>query len=288
MRRRSCAFHADSNEEYIKIATESQEQELGVYNGSRNKLQRQDFSPESDPESKLQFDDFSYNHDEYSREMDDFDLNESNENKNSPSAYALEILRDDAVDGVTESEIAIKETRIDTMLIGGLRVGKHALIDSQFPESSDADSTPLMNRLDLVVRKTQTPSEETSIRFWIKEIIDTECAADDAFEKLIELYYKRCSVYIFVYDMTSRASFEKIENEISKIVNCVGESRFLGLLVATNSDKTNERTVSYEEGVALKIKFNLRYFNETNIFIERETQQLLKKLQSLATSIPNV
>lgn len=38
----------------------------------------------------------------------------------------------------------IKEIKIDCMLIGDLNVGKHALINSQFPDSSDADSAPLM------------------------------------------------------------------------------------------------------------------------------------------------
>lgn len=32
--------------------------------------------------------------------------------------------------------------------------------------------------------------------------------------------------------------------------------------------------VSYEEGVALKVKHGLQHFCETNVFIERETQQV--------------
>eukprot|EP00331_Platyophrya_macrostoma_P005877 CAMPEP_0176423092 /NCGR_PEP_ID=MMETSP0127-20121128/10090_1 /TAXON_ID=938130 /ORGANISM="Platyophrya macrostoma, Strain WH" /LENGTH=133 /DNA_ID=CAMNT_0017804001 /DNA_START=1 /DNA_END=402 /DNA_ORIENTATION=- len=133
-----------------------------------------------------------------------------------------------------------------------------------------------MNRLDLVVRKTKKASTEKAYHFWIKELLN------DSYEKLIELYYKKCSVFIYVYDITSKASFEKIEEEIIKIKNCVGEANFKGILIATKSDKTEEREVSYEEGAALKLKYKLESFRETNLFAERETQQLLKKLESLA------
>lgn len=46
---------------------------------------------------------------------------------------------------------------------------------------------------------------------------------------------------MFVYDITSRDSFEKLEAEIAKIKQSVGEESFVGLLVATKSDKIDER-----------------------------------------------
>lgn len=50
---------------------------------------------------------------------------------------------DSAVNFDMEPEKTVKETKINAMLLGTLNVGKHALINSQFPDLSDADATPL-------------------------------------------------------------------------------------------------------------------------------------------------
>lgn len=39
--------------------------------------------------------------------------------------------------------------------------------------------------------------------------------------------------------------------------------------------------VRYEEGVALKLKYNMQHFTETNVLIEKETQQVSTTLIEL-------
>lgn len=66
---------------------------------------------------------------------------------NSPSTCTVDLFNDSAAiyETVEEQPLSVPvHYKYDYMLIGALNVGKHALINSQFPDSSDADSTPLM------------------------------------------------------------------------------------------------------------------------------------------------
>jgi GTPase SAR1 family protein len=294
-RKRSCAFHAETQEEYLKIAKENQFEENFYYNlpagkqsGLRSQNNKFDISRESEDGFEYERSremEGSFEYDDPIRQSEELDLDDFDSQrpvlKNSPSACMLDLYEDSAaVEEMFETEPAqiLREYTYKYMLIGGLHVGKHALINSQFPDSSDLDSTPLMTRLDLLIRKTETPTVKTSFEFWIKELFN------DSYERLIELYYKKCSVFVFVYDLTSYESFEKLEKEITKIRDCVGAEKFVGVLIATRSDEIDKRTVKYEEGLDLKAKYGLSHFSETNMFIEKETQQLLKKLEQLSNS----
>jgi len=300
MRRRSCAFHAETQEEYIKIAVDDRNQESYFYNNSSKKSSLSVLSRSLARKAEIESsdwlqDEFAYSvpdSDSTFEQNDEADKQEEVDNYfkvatkrnsrsslnsiNSPTTFSIELGEDSAIMAEFQQQIAFVQEKHDFMLIGAVNTGKHALINSQFPNSTESDSDSLMKRLDLVVRKTSTYTSETTYNFWIKELIS------DAYERLIQLYYKKCSVFVFVYDITSRDSFEKLETEIANVKQSVGEGSFVGLLVATKSDKLDERAVNYEEGAALKLKYNLKYFNETNVQVEKETQQLLRKIRSFS------
>lgn len=65
---------------------------------------------------------------------------------NSPSTYMIDLVDDGAVaEEMTDSDLfsMVQEEKYHYMLIGALNVGKHALINSQFPDANDTDSAPL-------------------------------------------------------------------------------------------------------------------------------------------------
>mmetsp|Transcript_5518 Transcript_5518/g.5945 ORF Transcript_5518/g.5945 Transcript_5518/m.5945 type:complete len:286 (-) Transcript_5518:331-1188(-) len=281
MRRRSCAFHAASNEEYIKLATDNQDTENYFYNNSsalskdcRNKRQ---YSIESETYSRTTYADFSHENDD-----NEFEENtEFSQNiKNSPSTSSMHKREDSAIDIAMRPGSEVKKIKIECMLLGTPGVGKHALINSQFPAVSDLDSSSLMKRMDLIIRETDSSAAatEASYKFWISELVD------DTYNTFVNLYMKRCSVIVYVYDMTCRESFESVEKEIMRVRELTGKTPFCELLLAMGSDKIDQRTVQYEEGVTLQVRYNLQHFCETDISVECQTQQFLRKLESVAST----
>ena len=81
------------------------------------------------------------------------------------------------------------------------------------------------------------------------EIWDT--AGQEKYRSMAKLFYKDAKIILFVYDITSRSSFEGIKNYwISQIMQECAQNSLLGL-VANKYDLYNTQQVSKEEGMEL-------------------------------------
>ena len=81
------------------------------------------------------------------------------------------------------------------------------------------------------------------------EIWDT--AGQEKYRSMAKLFYKDAKIILFVYDITSRSSFEGIKNYwISQIMQECEQNSLLGL-VANKYDLYNSQQVSKEEGMEL-------------------------------------
>jgi small GTP-binding protein len=81
------------------------------------------------------------------------------------------------------------------------------------------------------------------------EIWDT--AGQEKYRSMAKLFYKDAKIILFVYDITSRSSFEGIKNYwVSQIKQECDQNSLLGL-VANKYDLYNSQQVSKEEGMEL-------------------------------------
>lgn len=63
---------------------------------------------------------------------------------NSPATCSVELDEDSTVATEIQQQATFVQEKRDLMLIGAPTAGKHALINSQFPNSTDSDSDSLM------------------------------------------------------------------------------------------------------------------------------------------------
>lgn len=73
------------------------------------------------------------------------------------------------------------------------------------------------------------------------------------------VYYKQCAIFIFVYDLTDRKSFEALGQEIDAIQEELGKKHYDMYLVGSHSDK-EERRVHYKNYNPYYNNFNTRLF----------------------------
>ena len=99
-------------------------------------------------------------------------------------------------------------------------------------------------------------NEKIKIRIW-------DTAGQERYRALIPMYYRGAAAAILVYDITSRTSFDDIQNWISELkINSTGDVYLV--LVGNKLDlQESSRTVSFSEGAACASKINA-YFVETS------------------------
>ncbi len=149
------------------------------------------------------------------------------------------------------------------MVIGQRGSGKHFLINSAFHSDDNPDSLAIQQTMDLIL-KTEEEADghlETKYQFWIRTL------DEHRFDSLIKVYYKIVSVFVFVYSTADRSSFEALDEAIESVIKEVPRDKFVGVLIAnTNESKpeNKEVEVSSAEGLALKQKYNLKLFMDSN------------------------
>lgn len=104
---------------------------------------------------------------------------------------------------------------------------------------------------------------------------------DSRFSGIISSYYKGTSCFVIVYDVTNRKSFENITDWIDKISQKVEISNKKIFLIGNKIDSTENRKISYEEGMNLANRFNF-IFNEvsakTGENIQKTFENIVKEL----------
>jgi len=149
------------------------------------------------------------------------------------------------------------------MVIGQRGSGKHFLINSAFHSDDNPDALAIQQTMDLIL-KTEEEADghlETKYQFWIRTL------DEHRFDSLIKVYYKIVSVFVFVYSTADRSSFEALDEAIENVIKEVPREKFVGVLIAnTNESKpeNKEVEVSSAEGLALKQKYNLKLFMDSN------------------------
>lgn len=123
------------------------------------------------------------------------------------------------------------------ILVGDSAVGKTAIINRYIYGSVSAEHQPTVG-IDFFAKSIKDGNKTVRMQIW-------DTAGQEKFHSLIPSYIRNSTVAIFVYDITSRQSFDDLE-KWHKIVTDVAEPK---LVIAANKiDLDGERQVTEEEG----------------------------------------
>lgn len=103
-----------------------------------------------------------------------------------------------------------------------------------------------------------------------------DTAGQENFKSITRTYYKGSVAAIIVYDITSRKSFDNLENWINDVKEIAHDNVSLAL-VGNKIDLEREREVSYQEGYKLAKAHKMR-FTETCAFEATTIEPLFKGL----------
>jgi len=286
MRQRSGGLHAESQEGYLKLAELAQNRngrEIPFFNVSRrNSIKspsrkvadtryggNSPFIPDYKPigNRDIEFEEFDYEDNSQKTKIAN----------NSPSVFNMDslVLNDSTEMDAIVDDISKIEYNLKIMMVGGRNTGKHSLLNSLFGESKTGDEVleDSQNCFDLIIKRKEDIISFKKYHFWIQEL------EDNRYDTYIKLYYHTVQLFIFVYSVDDHKSFEQVDESIASIIKEAPKKKFCGILIANKNDKVRE--VDYDEGFNLKQKYGLSWFIETNIYIESQTPQIIRKIDDL-------
>jgi GTPase SAR1 family protein len=174
---------------------------------------------------------------------------------------------------LVKAEASEKEYFIRCVMLGAENTGKHTLINASFPGS--VKPYPRTS-VDLFTKEKVQFKTTKKYHFWTRTLGETS----ETTEAIWKTYYKWANAFVFVYDTTNKESFEALENAVESVMRVVPREKFFGILVGTKSDLSQEKAVDSKLALDFKQKYNLNHFVETNSSIEKETAQMLQKLDA--------
>jgi len=289
MRRRSNTLYADTVEEYTFKALNISNQSYGPTipmkrSNSKKKLNASLLLPllltEDKPQAvkdslKIEFESpestLSNHEDKKSNYWSDFDFKE----RESPeiccssidSKFSLDLEKHEENSCVTVStedtlcsspESALKTVTRKFMVIGLSGSGRHSLVNSIFDSKGKEGQSSIRQTMDLIIKTRKEEDCETKYQFWMRAL------NTNRFDGLIKVYYRNASVFLFVYSVANRESFEALNEAIEAVLKEVPREKFVGILLGNKSDLEKQRKVNFAEGKLLKEKYNLSIFLETH------------------------
>ena len=179
----------------------------------------------------------------------------------------------------------IRDLRI--FFIGEPNVGKTCIIERFTGKKFEANSEPTIGVSHYGIKAGVKNGHEITLDLW-------DVSGQERFKEIIKIYFKGAHGCFFVYDITNRDSFEKINEWFDRIHKEVGDIPII--LVGNKSDLEEERQVSTEEGMNLAKEKNVKYFETSakdniniNAIFKAMSENILgegfyEKLRDLPTS----
>ena len=273
MRKRSSALHADSEEEFkckLKLIDEIKE-----HNNPRVLISAYT------PVTKFSAKEILELHEKQKRDTSqigfDFKRNEAPEGSpKSQRRSSFKVIsegndsRSSILSNSEENGPNIVEKKLECMVIGSSKVGKHFLINSCFEEPHQEHHSEYT--FDMMVKSKTLPDLVKRYHFWIYRPNNT------GFDTLIKTYYKKVNLFVFVFDCGSHDSFMSLEEAINKIRNDVFGERLRGILVGNNRSSNSDRKVLFEEAEQFRVKHNLLEYLEIGFNSPQDYDNLSLKL----------
>jgi len=160
--------------------------------------------------------------------------------------YKTEVIKDNNVKNNLFAKVEV---------IGDVQVGKTAIVKRLIQDKFITEYTPTQG-YEFTPYLIQV--NETIIKLQIWDM----CGAENYRSVLLNLY-RNSKVGVLVYDVTSRKSFENLEDWITELKkSAYGGSKII--LIGNKCDETEKREVSYKEGEEICKKHQLDFFMEVS------------------------
>ena len=153
----------------------------------------------------------------------------------------------------TEPYHYIPDIRI--MLLGGGGVGKTALIIRLYTDK-------FLDEYDPTIDDSYRKSVVVDNRPVVLDIYDP--SGQDEYSACTDIWMRELNLFVFVYSVTNRYTFEEIEILIERVQRVKEDIAWFGVIVGNKCDLESERQVSMEEGVNLALDHSNVKFYETS------------------------
>ena len=142
------------------------------------------------------------------------------------------------------------ENQIKIILLGNAGVGKTNLINIAIGVSFNEDEKTT-TASSFSVKKIILNRQEYRINLW-------DTIGQEQFRQLTKIFFNNSKIVIFVYDISSKTSFEALPGWINDVDEQIGNNYIKGL-VANKSDLYLEEEVKNEEGEEFANKIGARF-----------------------------
>ena len=154
--------------------------------------------------------------------------------------------------------------KIKISLIGESDVGKSTIF-YQYDEHEYYNDLLMTTMCDTIYSKFNYENKD-----FLLEIIDTP--GNDRFKTITSILIKNTQIFLLIYDITNRNSFEKLDYWYKlTCLNCNNEN-ILYSVIANKSDLYDKKIISNEEGINFAKKINAQFFEITSTSYENITK----------------
>ena len=157
------------------------------------------------------------------------------------------------------------------LLVGDAGVGKSSLL-ARFISDSFDEQSPTVG-VDFKLKHVDVDGTRLKLTVW-------DTAGQERFRTLTSSYYRGAHGVVFVYDVTSRESFENARETWRKEVEMYGTiANSVKIVIGNKIDKEDERTVAREEGVAFAKEYGCLFLEcsaKTKVRVAEAFDELVK------------
>ena len=162
------------------------------------------------------------------------------------------------------------------IIIGNSSTGKTKIIERYLTNNFEENSQPTLG-FETHNKEFQIEQDKITAQIW-------DTAGQEKFGSLTASYYKNAKGALVVYDITDKASFDKVEQLVVDLKNG-GDINIYIILVGNKKDLENGRVITTEEGESLAKKLKLGFCEvsaKTGDGIENAFQNLINEVYRIS------
>ena len=175
-------------------------------------------------------------------------------------------------------EYSIDLTRQKIIFVGDSGVGKTSII-TRINENTFEDLKKSSIGIDYYSKKIKYKEDYIKLQIW-------DTAGQEKYRGLIPSYVRNSSLVFLIYDITSKKSFENLQNWI-EFIQSIEKTK---IVICGNKIDLDERQVSKEEGENFAKKKGLIFFEvsaKTNVNIENMLYHAITELPYFEENVNN-
>ncbi|KAJ1728601.1 Ras- protein Rab-18 [Coemansia sp. RSA 2049] len=161
------------------------------------------------------------------------------------------------------------------LLVGDSNVGKSSILlrftDDHFLPPEDTSATI---GVDFKVKMHDVDGKRYKLTIW-------DTAGQERFRTLTSSYYRGAQGVILVYDVSSRETFEHLDNWVEELSTYCSSDDVVKMVVGNKIDKESERQVTRKEGAEYARRHQTLFLEcsaKTKIGVQQAMEELVNKI----------